>query len=80
MVKGTNELHVAALEGLLAVAVQHRSVVQKRYSSQMAWLQGLCGHTDSKGQQHSPSRNSYLLLLPPGWASCRLSSCDAMAC
>ncbi|KAK9795879.1 hypothetical protein WJX73_005986 [Symbiochloris irregularis] len=50
VVEGTNELHVAALEGLLAEAVQDRSIVQTRYSSQLAWLQGLCGHTDSKAR------------------------------
>ena len=49
VVEGTADLHVAALQALLALAVQHAAAVRGRYCSRLTWLQALLGHANSAG-------------------------------
>ena len=49
VVEGTAELHVAALQALLALAVRVPTALQNHYSSRRASLQGFLGHTDHEG-------------------------------
>ena len=49
VVEGSAELHVAALQAVLGLAVQHPAAVRQRYRSRLPWLQGFLGHVDSAG-------------------------------